>query len=57
MRLLILQMICIAEINGIFRLKMEILWSKRGYFGVLGNVHILVSYPIISSPGINGIEG
>ena len=27
---------------------METLWSKRGYFGLLGNDHILVHYPIIS---------
>ena len=27
---------------------MEILWFKKGYFGLLGNAHILVYYPIIS---------
>ena len=27
---------------------MEILWSEKGYFGILGNDHILVHYPIIS---------
>ena len=27
---------------------METLWSERGYFGLLGNNHILVYYPIIS---------
>ena len=26
---------------------MEILWSKRGYFGILGDTHIFY-YPIIS---------
>ena len=26
---------------------MEILWYKRGYFGLFGNAHILVYYPII----------
>ena len=28
--------------------EMEILWSKRGYFGPLRNIHILVYYPILS---------
>ena len=27
---------------------MEILWSEKGYFGILGNDHILVYYPMIS---------
>ena len=27
--------------------KIEVLWSKRVYFGILGNAHILVSCPIM----------
>ena len=27
---------------------METLWSKRGYFIIVGNAHVLVYYPIIS---------
>ena len=27
---------------------METLWFERGYFGLLGNTHILVYYPLIS---------
>ena len=30
---------------------------RKVYFGLLGNIYILVLYPLISSPGINGIEG
>ena len=32
---------------------MEMLWSERRYFGLLGNDHILVYYPIISYQSIN----
>ena len=27
---------------------METLWSEKGYFGLLGNAHILFYYPILS---------
>ena len=33
---------------------METLWSERGYFGLLGDAHILVYYPIISYQMIEG---
>ena len=36
---------------------MEILCSKRGYFGILGNDNILVYYPIISNQGIKVYRG
>ena len=37
---------------------MENLWFERGYFGLLGNDHILVYYPIISYQRIKvyGVE-
>ena len=34
--------------SGIFSLKWIYYCPKRGYFGILGNTHILVYYPIIS---------
>ena len=36
---------------------MEIVWSKRGYVELWGNIHILVSYSLISSLWENIIEG
>ena len=32
---------------------MEILWSERVYFGILGNTHIFVYYPLTFSWRIN----